>query len=235
MFKFFKFHSTNLLICIVIILISCENKPKIKPNIEIKVIEKAKTKKQVKSVADQFVLNDENAIPFFFEYDKNNKENKVRIETRFGNIDLLLFNETPYHRSNFIYLTKKKYFDGTSFHRVVKDFIIQGGNSDSYEISKRRKKIGRYLLPPDTKKGFKHHRGVISIPSSDIDNPYKLASPYEFFIVVDKNGAYHLDENYTPFGKVINGMNVVDLISNIETDKREWPIDNIKIKVKILN
>ena len=235
MFKFFKFHLTNLLICIVIILISCENKPKIKPNIEIKVIEKVKNKKQVKSVADQFVLNDENAIPFFFEYDKNNKENKVRIETRFGNIDLLLFNETPYHRSNFIYLTKKKYFDGTSFHRVVKDFIIQGGNSDSYEISKRRKKIGRYLLPPDTKKGFKHHRGVISIPSSDIDNPYKLASPYEFFIVVDKNGAYHLDENYTPFGKVINGMNVVDLISNIETDKREWPIDNIKIKVKILN
>ena len=235
MFKFFKFHSTNLLICIVIILISCENKQKIKPNIEIKVIEKVKNKKQVKSVADQFVLNDENAIPFFFEYDKNNKENKVRIETRFGNIDLLLFNETPYHRSNFIYLTKKKYFDGTSFHRVVKDFIIQGGNSDSYEISKRRKKIGRYLLPPDTKKGFKHHRGVISIPSSDIDNPYKLASPYEFFIVVDKNGAYHLDENYTPFGKVINGMNVVDLISNIETDKREWPIDNIKIKVKILN
>ena len=235
MFKFFKFHSTNLLICIVIILISCENKPKIKPNIEIKVIEKVKNKKQVKSVADQFVLNDENAIPFFFEYDKNNKENKVRIETRFGNIDLLLFNETPYHRSNFIYLTKKKYFDGTSFHRVVKDFIIQGGNSDSYEISKRRKKIGRYLLPPDTKKGFKHHRGVISIPSSDIDNPYKLASPYEFFIVVDKNGAYHLDENYTPFGKVINGMNVVDLISNIETDKREWPIDNIRIKVKILN
>ena len=95
---------------------SCENKPKIKPNIEIKVIEKVKNKKQVKSVADQFVLNDENAIPFFFEYDKNNKENKVRIETRFGNIDLLLFNETPYHRSNFIYLTKKKYFDGTSFH-----------------------------------------------------------------------------------------------------------------------
>ena len=235
MFKFFKFHSTNLLICIVIILISCENKPKIKPNIEIKVIEKAKNKKQVKSVADQFVLNDENAIPFFFEYDKNNKENKVRIETSFGNIDLLLFNETPYHRSNFIYLTKKKYFDGTSFHRVVKDFIIQGGNSDSYEIYKRRKKIWRYLLHHDKKKGFNHHIGVISIPSSDIDNPYKLASPYEFFIVVDKNGAYHLDENYTPFGKVINGMNVVDLISNIETDKREWPIDNIKIKVKILN
>ncbi len=232
MFKIFKLHPINLLIWIVIILISCQDTPKTKNNNKNKAIE---NKQKVKSVADQFVLSDENAIPFFFEYNKKNKENKVRIETRFGNIDLLLFNETPYHRSNFIYLTKKKYFDGTSFHRVVRDFIIQGGNSDSYEISKRRKKIGRYLLPPDTKKGFKHHRGVISIPSSDIDNPYKLASPYEFFIVVDINGAYHLDENYTPFGKVINGMEVVDLISNIETDRREWPIDNVKIKVKILN
>ena len=76
MFKFFKFHSTNLLICIVIILISCENKPKIKPNIEIKVIEKVKNKKQVKSVADQFVLNDENAIPFFSNTIKTTKRIK---------------------------------------------------------------------------------------------------------------------------------------------------------------
>ena len=125
---------------------SCQNKPK--PIIEQKSVKKIE-KNAVKSVANEFILNDENAIPFFFEYDKQNKENKVRIETRFGNIDIQLFNETPYHRSNFIYLTKKKYFDGTSFHRVVKDFIIQGGNSDSYEISKRRRKIGRYLLPPN--------------------------------------------------------------------------------------
>ena len=132
---------------------SCQNKPK--PIIEQKSVKKIE-KNVVKSVANEFILNDENAIPFFFEYDKQNKENKVRIETRFGNIDIQLFNETPYHRSNFIYLTKKKYFDGTSFHRVVKDFIIQGGNSDSYEISKRRRKIGRYLLPPDTKLSLIH-------------------------------------------------------------------------------
>jgi len=235
MFKFRKLHFSNLSLCFFIILFSCQktvNKTSKKTVINQEKIEK---KAEVKSVADKFILNDQNAIPFFFDYNKNNKENKVRIETKFGNIDLLLFNETPYHRSNFIYLTKMKYFDGTSFHRVVKDFIIQGGNSDSYEISKRRKRIGRYLLPPDTKKGFKHHRGVISIPSSDIDNPYKLASPYEFFIVVDQNGAYHLDKNYTPFGKVTKGMDVVDMISNIETDKREWPIDNIKMKITIID
>ena len=227
-----KFH--NRLILIFIFFISCDVKqkqtqlPKVQEKKEKKITE---TKKKEKP----FLLNDKNAIPFFFEYEKKNKENKVRIKTKYGNIDIELFKETPYHRSNFIYLTKKKYFNGTSFHRVVKDFIIQGGNSDSYEISKRRRNIGRYLLPPDTKKGFKHHRGIVSIPSSDIENPYKLASPYEFFIVQSKNGAYHLDKNFTPFGKVIKGMEVVDIISNLETDRREWPNENVKIEVEILN
>ena len=228
-----EFHK-RFILSFLIIFISCNEKK----NVQDKKI-KIPVKKVIKSIPKKeekiFILNDKNAIPFFFEYAKNNKENKIRIETKYGDIDIELFNDTPYHRANFIYLTKKKYFDGTFFHRVVKDFIIQGGNSDSYEISKRRKNIGRYLLPPDSNKGFKHHRGILSIPSSDIDNPYKLASPYEFFIVQSKNGAYHLDKNYTPFGKVIKGMDIVDLICNLETDKREWPIENIRIKVSIIN
>ena len=204
-------------------------------NIALKKIEKKIIKSNPVKEDKPFILNDKNAIPFFFEYSKKNKENKVRIQTKYGEIDILLFDETPYHRSNFIYLTKKKYFDGTYFHRIVKDFIIQGGNSDSYEISKRRKNIGRYLLPPDTKKGLRHDRGVVSMPSSDIENPYKLASPYEFFIVQSKNGAYHLDKDYTPFGRVIRGISVVDKINSLETDKREWPFENVKIKVSIID
>lgn len=187
-----------------------------------------------KEIVKEFKLNDENAIPFLFEYGKKNKENKVRITTGYGIIDIELFNDTPYHRANFIYLIKNKYFQGEYFHRVVKDFIIQGGNSDNISTSKKRRKIGRYLLPPDTKKGYKHHRGILSMPSSEIENPYKLASPYEFFIVQKKDGAYHLDKNYTAFGKVINGMNVVDLISNLETDKREWPLDNVRFNIEII-
>ena len=66
---------------------------------------------------------------------------------------------------------------------VVPNFIIQGGSSDGMNIAKRRKKIGRYLLPPDTKRGYTHKRGAVSMPSSEIENPYKLASPYQFFIV----------------------------------------------------
>jgi cyclophilin family peptidyl-prolyl cis-trans isomerase len=223
-----------IFIALIVLLISCVKKNK-SNNIALKKVEKKVIKSYPIKEDKPFILNDKNAIPFFFEYSKKNKENKVRIQTKYGEIDILLFNETPYHRSNFIYLTKKKYFDGTYFHRIVKNFIIQGGNSDSYEISKRRKNIGRYLLPPDTKKGFRHDRGVVSMPSSDIENPYKLASPYEFFIVQSKNGAYHLDKDYTPFGKVIRGINVVDKINSLETDKREWPFENIKIKVSIID
>ena len=223
-----------IFIAIIVLFTSCVKKNN-SNNITLKKVEKKVIESNSVKEDKPFILNDKNAIPFFFEYSKKNKENKVRIQTKYGEIDILLFDETPYHRSNFIYLTKKKYFDGTYFHRIVKNFIIQGGNSDSYEISKRRKKIGRYLLPPDTKKGFRHDRGVVSMPSSDIENPYKLASPYEFFIVQSKNGAYHLDKDYTPFGKVIRGINVVDKINSLETDNRDWPFENIKIKVSIID
>nr|WP_314561362.1 peptidylprolyl isomerase [uncultured Capnocytophaga sp.] len=181
-------------------------------------------------------LTTDTAIPFLFKYEKRHKERFVRIITEYGNIDIELFKETPYHRANFIFLAKQHYFDGTIFHRVVKDFVIQGGNSDTWEVSKRRGRIGTYLLPPDTKKGFKHHRGIVSMPSSDIDNPYQFASPYEFFIVVQKPGAYHLDGGYTAFGKVIAGMEVADKINQVETEgKDDWPKKDIKMKVVILD
>lgn len=189
-------------------------------------------KEEIKEEA--ILLNDQNAIPFFFDYQKQNLEDKVRITTRFGNIDLQLFKNTPYHRANFIYLTKKGYFNGTTFHRVVPGFIIQGGNSDRMEIAKKRAEIGKYLLPPDTRKGYKHHRGVISMPSSEIENPHKLASPYEFFIVQQAPGAYHLDGSYTVFGKIIAGMEVVDEINKQRIDNREAPLTNVIMEVSIL-
>lgn len=225
-------HVKNIfLIFSFLILTSCKDIPN-KPS--KKIINKQVNKNKPKLKKEVFLLNDKNAIPFFFNYEKENKENQVRIVTDYGNIDIQLYKDTPYHRANFIFLTKRKYFDGEYFHRVVKDFIIQGGNSDNRSTSKKRRAIGKYLLPPDTKKGHKHHRGVISMPSSEIENPYKLASPYEFFIVQKKDGAYHLDGDYTAFGKVIDGMSVVDKIANLKTDKREWPIENVRFKTLII-
>jgi len=197
-------------------------------------VEKNNEIKKEEIIEEAILLNDQNAIPFFFDYQKQNLEDKVRITTRFGNIDLQLFKNTPYHRANFIYLTKKGYFNGTTFHRVVPGFIIQGGNSDRMETAKKRAEIGKYLLPPDTRKGYKHHRGVISMPSSEIENPHKLASPYEFFIVQQTPGAYHLDGSYTVFGKVIAGMEVVDEINKQRIDNREAPLTNVIMEVSIL-
>lgn len=180
-------------------------------------------------------LTTQSAIPFFYEYAQNNPEKRVRITTDFGSFDIELFEETPYHRANFIFLVKNGYFDDTCFYRVVKNFVIQGGNSDRWDTVKKRRKYGQYLLPPDTKKGFRHHRGTLSMPSSEIDNPHQFASPYEFFIVCQRPGAYHLDGKYTAFGRVVQGMDVVDKINQRPTDAREWPLQNVYMKAQLLD
>lgn len=184
---------------------------------------------------ETFQLTEENAIDFFFDYSKNLKKDKVKITTTMGSFTVQLYDDVPYHKANFIYLARQKYFDSTQFHRVVKDFIIQGGNSDDKRTARKRGKIGRYLLPPDAKKGYKHHRGTISMPSSERDNPHKLASPYEFFIVVTEPGSYHLDGSYTPFGRVIEGMDVVEAINNVPVGDGDWPFKNVYIlKAEVL-
>jgi len=218
------------------IFVACNapNSPKKPQKTVVKTTTSPSKKDEVSKKNSSLPLTDQTAIPFLQRYGMENTENKVRVETPMGSFDILLFDKTPYHRANFIFLTKQKYFDGTYFHRVVPDFIIQGGNSDNYDTGQKRRKIGKYLLPPDTRKGYKHHRGVVSMPSSEIENPHKLASPYEFFIVHQSPGAYHLDGSYTPFGKVIRGMDVVDAINSLPTDKREWPLTNMRMQITVL-
>ena len=234
-------YSNFFLASLILIITGCKNLVE-NTNEKLKIIEdediNIKDEKILpeQNIEEEYKLTDENVINFLFEYEKNNKENKVRIYTNFGNIDILLFSNTPYHRSNFIYLTKKNYFEGTQFYRVVNDFVIQAGNSDNRKISSKRQRIGKYLLPNDFNKGHTHKRGMVSMPSSSIDNPYKMASPFEFFIVQKKDGAHHLDGNYTIFGTVINGMEVVDIIANLPTDERDWPLNNVYInRVEIVN
>ncbi len=224
-----------------IILISCGESPKKgKDKVEQKITNKdtvsqAESSSKEEVEKDTFKLTEENAVDFFFNYNKTLKKNKVKITTTLGSFIVELYDDVPYHKANFIYLARQKYFDSTQFHRVVKDFIIQGGNSDDKRTAKKRSNIGRYLLPPDAKKGYKHDRGTISMPSSERDNPHKLASPYEFFIVVTKPGSYHLDGSYTPFGRVIEGMDVVDKINQVPVGDGDWPLKNVYIlKAEVL-
>lgn len=183
----------------------------------------------IQSKPELSLLTEANAMDFFLKYEKENLENKVRLTTDFGEIDILLYPKTIFHRANFIYLTKRGYFDNTQFYRVINNFMIQGGSTDDTKVMRKRRKIGKYLLPRDTKRGYKHHRGTISMPSSDIENPHKLASPYEFFIIQNPRGEYRLDKDYTVFGKVIKGMDVVDKIAAVETDEADWPLKNVYI------
>lgn len=221
--------------CLFILFLNCEDKKS-----KEKTILNSEVKNTIKNKVQNVIideperefpkLNSRSAMDFFLEYDKQHKENKVRLITDFGNIDILLFNETKFHRSNFIWLTKQEYFNGTQFYRVIDNFMVQAGNSDDIKTARKRGYIGRYLLPADTKRGFKHDRGVVSMPSSEIDNPHKLASPYEFFIVQQKGGAHFLDGDYTIFGRVIKGMDVVDKIAAADTDDGDWPMKNIFIR-----
>ena len=227
--------------CIFLLFMSCEDKQSKKTTKQDQTIETSDKKVEKKTTTSEPErefprLDTKNAMEFFLQYEKENKENKVRMTTDFGVIDILLYDKTKFHRANFIFLTKQKYFNDTQFYRVIDNFMVQAGNSDDKKTARKRAKIGKYLLPKDTKRGFKHDRGVISMPSSEIDNPHKLASPYEFFIVQQRGGAYYLDGDYTIFGRVINGMDVVDKIAAVATDEADWPLKNIFIRnVEIIN
>lgn len=217
-------------------LMNCEDKQSKKKISQVPDADPTKKQTEIKhdTLREQTtefpVLDSPTAMEFYLEYDRRHKENKVRITTDFGAIDILLFDETKFHRCNFIYLTKRQYFDNTQFFRVIDNFMIQGGNGDDMETAIKRRKIGKYLLPRDTNRGFKHDRGTVSMPSSDIKNPHKLASPYQFFIVQQQGGAHHLNGDYTVFGKVIQGMDVVDKIASVKTDDSDWPLQNVYIR-----
>jgi cyclophilin family peptidyl-prolyl cis-trans isomerase len=225
-----------MLYCLCLLFLNCEDKKKEKEieakEVPVKIESEAPVKEEKPTVSEREYprLNDKNAMEFFLQYDKEHKENKVRITTDFGEIDILLFEKTKFHRSNFIFLTKQKYFNGTQFYRVINNFMVQAGNSDDRKTTRKRNYIGKYLLPNDTKRGYRHDRGVISMPSSEIDNPHKLASPYEFFIVQQRGGAHYLNGDYTIFGRVTRGLDVIDRIAAVDTDDADWPLQNIYIR-----
>jgi peptidylprolyl isomerase len=181
------------------------------------------------------LLTNENVEAFLTQYGAENPETAIRIGTRFGDIDITLFEDTPLHRANFIYLVKRGYFDETFFSRVVPNFIIQGGNSDNFSTAKKRTNIGNtYQLPAEIVPGRNHTYGTVSGAKEYRENPDKKSHPFEFFIFLGPPSATgHLDGNYTIFGKVTDGMDVVEKISELPTDEGDWPLQNVYIDVSI--
>ncbi len=218
-------------------LYSCDTKIKDKSEKENTQISKPieDTSTQIKPPFDlaTVVLSNDNVVDFLTWYGNENPETMVLIETKFGTIEVELFEETKLHRANFIYLVKKEYFNTTFFHRVVKGFIIQGGSSDESITKKERKAIGKYLIPAEFNNKYKHHYGALAAARSWENNPEKKSTPFEFYFIQNKNGSYHLDGEHTVFGKITKGHDVMDVIAQQETDEGEFPLLNILIKVSL--
>ncbi len=231
-----------------LIFASCEDKEKSRNNTGKAPLNRAEPEKDSLKIQEQKagdieepeiklsdypVLTQEELIPFLTQFGKENPENRIRISTSFGDIQVQLYNDTPLHRANFIYLSKRGYFDGTYFHRVAKGFVIQGGNSDNRETSDKRNNIGSYLIPSEFEAGHRHTRGAFSAAKYAEQNVSKASSPFEFFIVLSQNGAHHLDNDHTVFGRVTKGMDVVDTIARQDVGEGEWPMLNIRMKIEI--
>ncbi len=157
-------------------------------------------------------------------------DTKAIIETKFGNIELKFFPDVaPNHVNNFIELAKKGFYDSTTFHRVIPGFMIQGGDPNSKNHDKSKHGMGGpgYTLKAEFN-DKPHKRGTLSMARAA--SPDSAGS--QFFICVADSP--FLDRQYTVFGEVVSGMDVVDKIVGQSRDRSDNPNERIEMKVKIV-
>lgn len=150
------------------------------------------------------------------------------IKTPKGNIYIKLFDETPNHQRSFIALAEAGYWDSLTFNRVIPNFVAQGGCPDTEEGFKDPE----YLLEPEFVKGITHIYGAIGAGRDD--NPGKLSARCQFYIVQNKDGLHRLDNDYTVFGQVIKGMDIVDQIVYQKRDSKDEPVIPVTLKITII-
>jgi len=175
------------------------------------------------------------------------RQERVMVTTAYGSMVLTLYNKTPLHRDNFVSLVKKHFFDSLLFHRVIKDFMIQGGDPESRH-AKQGQQLGegslKYTIPAEFDTALFHKKGAVAAAREvDADNPQKRSSSTQFYIVEGKTftdaemdnmedklktkipenhrrvyrtigGTPFLDMNYTVFGEVTSGLDVIDKIAS---------------------
>ena len=170
-------------------------------------------------------------LPLTLLAGKKSKRVVVEMETTMGTIELVLYNDTPRHRDNFVHLVKSGFYDGLLFHRVIKGFMIQGGDPDS-----RHAEPGVLLgegeagpwIAAEIEPWIFHKRGSLAAArESDENNPEMMSSSCQFYIALGNYG--HLDGRYTVFGEVTRGLEVAEEIQVVPTDKNDRPIDDVRI------
>lgn len=190
----------------------------------------------------------------------------VRIKSDKGESIVRLYNETPKHRDNFVKLVKGGFYNGTLFHRVIKDFMIQGGDPDSKGAAPGAM-LGNgglpYTVPAEFNPSLFHKKGVLAAARDD--NPAKASSSTQFYLVqgqvfsdakldeIEKfrlqgrkipqshreayktiGGTPHLDQNYTVFGEIVQGIEQLDAIAAVATDSNNRPVADVKMQVTLL-
>jgi len=164
------------------------------------------------------------------------KDQLITINTPQGDIKLILFDETPKHKENFLKLAREGFYDGTTFHRVIDGFMIQGGDPNTKDEDPNNDGSGSlgYTLPAEIKPEFKHVRGAVAAArQGDQVNPMKESSGSQFYIVENHNGTPMLDQAYTVFGQVVDGLDVIDKIAEQPTNPRNRPLTDVKMKVTV--
>jgi len=193
------------------------------------------------------------------------KHQFVRISTEKGTCVVLLYNQTPLHRDNFVKITQEGKLSETLFHRVIKGFMIQGGDPDS-KTAKPGQALGDgdwgYTVPAEFRDSLFHKKGVIAAARDDI--PSKASSACQFYLAQGKvftdeqldlleqnrlkrkiptwqrevykklGGIPHLDQNYTVFGEVVQGIEMIDMIAAVKTGAADRPVDDVRMTVTVL-
>lgn len=186
------------------------------------------------------------------------------IETEFGNMKVELYDSTPLHKENFIKLANEGFYDDLLFHRVIKGFMVQGGDPNSKDAPKGQGLgAGGPGYKIDAEIGAPHFKGTLAAARQGSGNPDKQSSGSQFYIVQGQTytpdqlkgtalskgitynedqikkygtlgGTPQLDMEYTVFGEIVEGLDVVDKIAAVETAPGDRPIEDVKMKIRML-
>ena len=165
------------------------------------------------------------------------KDEVVTISTSLGDIRLILFSDTPLHRANFLKKAQGGLYNGTTFHRVIPNFMVQGGDPNTKDSDPANDGLGppnEPTIPAEIGAGHRHDYGAVAAArQSDFVNPQRASSGSQFYLVENHQGAHQLDGQYTVFGQVIQGQEVIDKIAALPKDGRDRPLTDLRMTMKV--
>ena len=160
-------------------------------------------------------------------------EPEFEMVTSHGTMKIKLYSMTPKHRDNFVKLVNENYYDGLRFHRVIEGFMIQGGDPYSRDTTKANlwgQGGPDYTVPAEFVPEYRHKKGALAAArKGDMANPKKASSGSQFYIVHDENSCVHLDGQYSVFGEVVKGLEVIDKIAAVPVDRMDRPYEDVVI------